>query len=114
MVIEIALRLQNVKLRGKNVSDGFLGSSFAGRAGYGDHRLSPQAANSRGQRLQSRKRLLNYQHLAADRKTRSMFTSDNRRGGATCERGFHEVMAIEPLATDGEEQLAFANRARVD
>ena len=39
---------------------------------------------------------------------------DDETGGAAAGRLGHEVVAVEPMALDGEERLAHAERARVD
>ena len=51
VIIQIAFGPEDTKLCGKRGGGGFLGGSFAGRAGDGDDAVAPLATHMRGERL---------------------------------------------------------------
>ena len=116
-VVQIALRLEDVELCAERGGDGFLGGGFAGRAGDGDDAFAPLAAHMRGQRLQGDERIFGNQERSGERGVGQRGDARARDHGgdrSALERGGDKVVAVEPLAAHGKEQLARRHGARVD
>ena len=117
IIIEIALRLEDVKLCAERGSDGLFGSGFAGRAGDGHDTPTPLAAHMVGERLHGSERIFRDQE--------GMGKSSIGQGSGTRARdyGGHcaafeccngKIVTIVNLTANGKEDLARRDCTRID
>ena len=71
-----------------------------------------RAARARSRKASSTSATVKQRRVGGE--LRAFVARDDREAGAGFERGLDEVMAVAVVALDGEEGVAFAERAAVD
>ncbi len=92
----------------------FLGAGLADRAGDGDHLGVRARARGAGKIAQSLEHIVDGEQRRIGGKAPALRPRDHRETGAGFERALDKFMAVTVLALDGEEGIAFAERAAVD
>src|SRR5262249_49405954 len=103
MVVEIALRLQNVVSPRKHVSDCLFGSRLASRSGNSNQWFTPPAADRSGKRLQRMKSVWYRQQSRFSSITGEVVLLHDCARNAFFTRSLEEIMPIQPFAFYGKE-----------
>ena len=113
MVIEVTRRRQHgiiAETAAQYRSQHFLHRRLAARAGNAEHKRVHIPTPSLRQRLQCRKRVINFQRTI---QSSAIFARNHNRRRARCQYVFNKIMRVKPLARQCEKHIARADVAAI-
>jgi hypothetical protein len=113
LIVEAPARLQHLPARTEDAGDQLLGGPLAVGAGHPDNRNGESRAVECGEHAEGARRVLDEHQRHVGRDVVVQRVHDQARGAARGRLG-EERVAVEPVAPDGEEGLADAERSGVD